>query len=153
MKRHQWDKLNNQQTGAYAEYFVKMEFTMFGFQVYSSEVDDRGIDFVCRHESGPFIEVQVKSIRGLNYVFMRKCHFQLRKTLYLSLVIFPQDKEPSFYLIPSLVWEKPNALFVSRDYVGKKSKPEWGLNISQKNLQELRKYEFDKSIEGLMNLA
>lgn len=42
MDRYQWSKLNGLQVGRYAEYFVKMEFTMHGFQVYTSEVDDRG---------------------------------------------------------------------------------------------------------------
>ena len=37
MPRHQWNSLNTQQIGAYAEYFVKMELTMHGFQVYSTE--------------------------------------------------------------------------------------------------------------------
>jgi len=33
--------------GRYAEYYVKMEFTLHGFDVYSAaEVDDKGIDFV-----------------------------------------------------------------------------------------------------------
>ena len=35
MPRFNWAGLNNQQVGRYAEYFVKMEFTMHGFQVYS----------------------------------------------------------------------------------------------------------------------
>jgi hypothetical protein len=41
MQRYKWSHLNKQQVGAYTEYFVKMELTMFGFQVYSTEVDDR----------------------------------------------------------------------------------------------------------------
>lgn len=45
MQRHQWSRFNNQQVGACAEYLVKMEFTIFGLRVYSSEVDDRHIDF------------------------------------------------------------------------------------------------------------
>ena len=52
LKRYQWQALNNQQVGAYAEYFVKMEFTMHGFQVFTTEVDDRGVDFVIRFGSG-----------------------------------------------------------------------------------------------------
>jgi hypothetical protein len=59
MNLYQWSTLNKQQVGAYCEYFVKMEMTMHGFQVYTTEVDDRGIDFVCRHGKGPFIEIQV----------------------------------------------------------------------------------------------
>lgn len=56
--------MNKQQVGAFTEYFVKMELTMYGFQVYGTEVDDRGIDFVARYEHGRFIEVQVKSLRS-----------------------------------------------------------------------------------------
>ena len=53
MQRYNWSRLSKQQVGAYTEYFVKMELTMFGFQVYSAEVDDRGIDFIARHGTGP----------------------------------------------------------------------------------------------------
>ncbi len=59
MSRYIWSALNTQQVGAYAEYFVKMELTMHGFQVYGIEVDDRGVDFAANYESGPFIEIQV----------------------------------------------------------------------------------------------
>jgi hypothetical protein len=55
--RYSWNALNRQQIGAFAEYFVKMELTMLGFQVYSTEVDDRGIDFVVRYEKGPFLSI------------------------------------------------------------------------------------------------
>ncbi|HDL01795.1 MAG TPA: DUF4365 domain-containing protein [candidate division Zixibacteria bacterium] len=148
--RYQWDKLNKQQAGAYAEYFVKMEFTMYGFQVYSTEVDDRGIDFVCRHQEGPFLEIQVKSVRDAKYVFMIKDKFKLSKHLWLALVFLKNGTEPKLYLIPSEVWNAPNKIFVSRDYEGKKSNPEWGLNLSHKNLPELEKYEFNKIIEGTL---
>ena len=86
MPRHQWNSLNTQQIGAYAEYFVKMELTMHGFQVYSTEVDDRGIDFVARRESGPFIEVQVKSLRSMGYVFMQKTKFPPEAAHVLGVV-------------------------------------------------------------------
>lgn len=126
---------------------------MYGFQVFSTEVDDRGIDFVCRYNKGSFMEIQVKSIRGLNYVFMRKDQFKFRDSLWLALVIFEQGKEPNLYLIPSSVWKTPDRLFVSRDYEGKKSKPEWGLNISRKNLPTLANYQFDNVIPKLIKRA
>ncbi len=44
---YDWGKLNHLQLGRYAEYFVKMEFTRHGFDVYSAEVDDKGIDLEC----------------------------------------------------------------------------------------------------------
>lgn len=49
MQKYIWSRLNNQQVGMYTVYFVKMELTMYGFQVYQTEVDDRGIDFVARY--------------------------------------------------------------------------------------------------------
>jgi hypothetical protein len=72
MARYQWSALNKQQVGKFAEYFVKMELTMYGFEVYTTDVDDRGIDFVARKGHGPFIEVQVKALRDYGYVFMQK---------------------------------------------------------------------------------
>ena len=44
-----WSKLNHLQRGRYAEYYAKMEFTSYGYEVYTSEVDDHGVDFVAKH--------------------------------------------------------------------------------------------------------
>src|SRR5579862_1545467 len=100
MTRYDWNLLNKQQVGAYAEYFVKMELTMRGFQVYRTEVDDRGLDFVARYQRGPFIPVQVKSVRGPGYVFAEKAKFHLEEpNLHLALAIFRQGDQPDLFLI------------------------------------------------------
>jgi hypothetical protein len=151
MQRYVWSGLNNQQVGAYTEYFVKMELTMFGFQVYSTEVDDRGIDFVARHGSGPFIEVQVKSLRASGYVFMQKSKFILSDNLYLAFGLLAEGKPPDLYLIPSRTWDTPDTVFVSRDYgEGRESKPEWGLNVSARNMAALKQYDFEISVGQLL---
>jgi hypothetical protein len=31
-----------------------MELTMYGFQVFNTEIDDRGVDFVARYERNHF---------------------------------------------------------------------------------------------------
>lgn len=147
--RYNWKSLNRQQVGAFSEYFVKMELTMFGFQVYSTEVDDRGIDFVVRYENGPFLSIQVKSIREKGYVFMQKDKFVLSSDLYLALAILHEGEEPRLFLIPSIAWSEPNNLLVDRNYPNKKSKPEWGLNLSQKNMVLLEEYEFSKMFSKL----
>jgi hypothetical protein len=46
-------KLNHMHLGRNAEYFVKMEFTRHGFDVYTAEVDDKGIDFIVRKDHRP----------------------------------------------------------------------------------------------------
>lgn len=102
---------------------------MYGFQVYATEADDRGIDFVAGYEDGPFIEVPVKSLRSMGYVFMHKEKFSLREPLYLALGLLFEGKLPELYLIPSTAWREVNTLFVSRDYEGLRSQPEWGLGV------------------------
>lgn len=154
--RHAWSKLNRQQVGAYAEYFFKMEFTMAGFQVYSSEVDDRGIDFVVRHETGPFREVQIKSARidplkPSAYVFMQKSKFGLRSDLLLGLALFCEGREPDLFLIPATRWETPDTVFCDRPYGGTlKSKPEWGVSISRRGMPMLSEFKFDLALERLI---
>ncbi|HKI31670.1 MAG TPA: hypothetical protein VKA46_07365 [Gemmataceae bacterium] len=150
MGRYTWSRLNHLQVGRFAEYFVKMEFALYGFQVYTAEVDDRGIDFIVRHESGRFYEIQVKSIRGLNYVFMQKEKFPLRADRIAALVILLEDQSPELYLIPAPAWESPNAVLVSRDYEGKQGPPEWGLNLSAKNRPLLAGFRFDGVVASLM---
>ncbi|MEN6495356.1 MAG: hypothetical protein ABFD16_13835 [Thermoguttaceae bacterium] len=152
MQRYVWSRLNNQQVGAYTEYFVKMELTMFGFQVYRTEVDDRGIDFVAKYESGPFIEVQVKSLRPRpsGYVFMQKEKFMPRTGLFLALGLLFEEHPPELYLIPSMIWAEPASIFVSRDYEGLKSKPEWGLNVSKRNMAALEPFRFEVVVAKLI---
>ena len=147
MPRYQWSTLNNQQVGAFAEYFVKMELTMYGFEVYTTEVDDRGIDFVARKARGPFIEVQVKSLRDYGYVFMQKTKFELRDNVFLALGLLFDDQAPRLFLIPANVWLSPNEVFVDRTYEGLKSKPEWGLNVSRKNMPLLEEFAYDKAVK------
>jgi hypothetical protein len=151
MERYQWSRLNKQQVGAFAEYFVKMELTLYGFQVYTTEVDDRGIDFVTRHGDGPFIQVQVKSLRSPGYVFMQKAKFAPSESLYLALGLLFESKAPALYLIPSTVWQSPAGIFVDRNYEGLASDPEWGLNISVRNMAALGPYLFEATVESLIN--
>ena len=151
MPRYKWSRLNKQQSGAYTEYFVKMELTMHGFQVYETEVDDRGVDFIARFERGPFIEVQVKSLRSLGYVFMQKSKLPLHEHSYLALGLLFEDDPPALYLIPSTAWSNPKGCFVDRKYEGLKSQPEWGLNISKKHMSALEPYIFESTVSKIIS--
>ena len=151
MPRYNWSSRNTQQVGTYFEYFVKMELTMFGFEVYTTEVDDRTIDFIARRDGFPFIEIQAKCLRNYRYVFMPKTHFKPREGLYVALGLLFEGKEPISFLIPSTVWLHPNGTFVERNYdePGLKSKPEWGINLSRKNLLEIEKFSLDKMLDSI----
>src|SRR5687767_15767829 len=107
----QWSRLNHLQVGRYAEYLAKMEFTLCGFDVYTAEVDDKGIDFVVRRDPAAYFDIQVKALRpkgGAGYVYFRKDCFELRGNLLAALVLFEDGNLPDLYLLPSLVWQHPN---------------------------------------------
>lgn len=128
-----------------------MEFTLHGFDVYTSEVEDKGVDFVvCDDSRERYYDVQVKFVRNLNYIFFRKEYFRPRENLLAAIVILCDTEPLELYLVPSTVWLRPNPLFVSRDYAPpKKSKPEWGLNLSRKNYPLLAAFSFDETVDWL----
>lgn len=148
-RAREWSRLNHMQLGRYAEYLVMMEFTASGFDVYRAEVDDKGIDFVIRQGADAFYDVQVKSVRRLNYVFMRKSKFEPRPNMLLALVLFDDGQEPDAYLIPSIEWLRPSGLLVDRDYPKGKSSPEWGINLSRTNLSLLEPYRWEVRVSEL----
>jgi hypothetical protein len=144
-----WARLTHLQVGRYGEYFVKMEFTLLGFDVYGTEVDDKGIDLVVRKGVNQFYDVQVKALRRSNYVFFPKHTFELRPELLAAVVLLEQGKPPEPYLIPAVAWLNPNELLSSRDYEGKKSKPEWGVNLTAKSRPLLDEFRFERQAARL----
>ncbi len=146
-------ELNHLQIGRLGEYWTKIILTLNGFDIYTSEVDDKGIDFVVRVSKEKYIDIQVKTVREkTSYVFVSKetWNNELRENLFLSLVLLFDCREPKVYLIPSISWREENNLLKSRDYLkeGQKSKPEWGLNISKRNLHLLEKYEAKETLKS-----
>ena len=57
MPKMKWSDLRPMQLGRYAEYYAKMEFASYGYDIYTSEVDDHGVDFVASKNSGIYYEI------------------------------------------------------------------------------------------------
>src|SRR5947208_9111687 len=114
MKKGDWTRVNHLQIGKYTEYFVKMEFTLYGFDVYTSEVDQHGIDFVIRRGHNVYYDVQVKSVREFNYIFFQKDKFEIRQNLLAVIAIFFPEEAPRLCIVRSDVWQTPDSFFVSR---------------------------------------
>ena len=150
MPSMKWSDRTGLEIGRYAEYYAKMEFTSYGFEVFTSELDDHGVDFIAHHpKDGTYFEIQVKSIRDYNYAFVTKDKMEslsggnLPANRLVCLLRFEDGKLPEVYIIPAKAWEKPNDLLKDKDYDGLKSKPEWGINVSRKNLDLLKAYEIE----------
>lgn len=145
MPKMKWYELNQRQLGQYGEYYAKMEFASYGYDVYTSEVDDHGVDFVAKDiATDIFYEVQVKSIYKGNYTFMQKQHMNVNdKHRLVCFLKFEDDNLPDVYIIPATAWQEPNAVLVDRNYdkPGQKSKPEWGISYSNKNKDLIERYK------------
>ena len=147
MPNTNWSKLNHLQLGRYAEYYAKMEFASYGFEVYTSEVDDHGVDFVAKLPGeNRYYEVQVKSVRDYGYIYMAKSKMpELSEDRLVCYLHFIDGQLPDVFVIPATAWKNPNAVLVDRKYdkPGQKSEPEWGINISKKNYNLLDEYKAD----------
>lgn len=134
MAKVEWTKLNNLQIGRYGEYFAKMEFTAYGFEVYSSEVDDHGVDFIAKNQKGDYLEIQVKAICKTNYMFIKKNKIVLDDHHIVALLRLEDYEEPEMYVFPATVWKKTNRVFKDRSY------GEWGFNYSKSSRNLIEKY-------------
>lgn len=148
--KYQWSKLNNLQKGMYGEYFAKMEFAMFGFLVFSSEVDDRGIDFVARRSDGKHFDIQVKTITGTNYTFIKESKFE--KNLVVCLVVLNESTPPSTYLFFQNDWNEPaNKKLLKIKKFDNASEPEYGFYLAQKREALFNSFELSSRILALVN--
>lgn len=149
MPNLKWSQLSGMQLGRYAEYYAKMEFTSYGYDVYTSEVDDHGVDFVAKYDS-KFYEVQVKSVRQDGYLYIPKEKVIVSDNFLICYMRFTDDNLPDVFVFPATVWNSPNALFVDRPYdkPGQKSKPEYGISYNKKNAPLLEKYRAESFFEA-----
>lgn len=136
-----WSQLSPLQLGQFGEYYAKMEFD----DVYTSEVDDHGGDFVAKDpNTGIFFEVQVKSLYKSNYSYISKKKLVLDERHLVCVLQFLQGQLPTVYVIPATAWNHPNAVLTDYEYTDLKSKPEWGIRLSEKNLPLIEKYKAEK---------
>ena len=116
MPNRNWSKLGTMQIGRYAEYYAKMEFASYGFEVYTSEVDDHGVDFIAKLPGeNKFFEVQVKSVRDYGYIYVAKSKMpELSEDRLVCYLHFIDGQLPNVFVIPATAWKNPNAVLVDR---------------------------------------
>lgn len=61
----------------------------------------------------------------------------------MALLYLPSNNiDRCLYLIPTIDWGKGIYPLSGKDYIGKKSEPEWGISYSQKAKDALEPYRF-----------
>ena len=100
---------------------------------------------------GTSYEVRVATMRppGGNYAFFTKASFRPSHDLLAALVLLEDGHDPSAYLIPSTAWQQPTPLLCDRDYEGKASAPEWGIQITGKSRPLLEEFLFGLQVRFL----
>ena len=137
MPNLKWSEISHLQLGKIAEYYAQAEFLSYGFEIYDTVVDDRGIDFIARKNDG-FFEVQVKAVRNYNYTFISESKMpQLSGERLVCYMNFIDDEQPIAYVIPATAWINPNDVLTRKKY---ESGVEYGINISGKNAHLLDDY-------------
>jgi hypothetical protein len=133
----------------------KVEIRQFGLRVTRERLETRGfvvdsdpdarsnVAFVRHGDRSAELHVQTR--RDLRYPFWGKSSFRPRDGLYACLVRLPEGSEVEIFIIPSRAWLRPDGVLVSRDYAGKFSQPEWGINLSQRTLPVLDRFLLERS--------
>lgn len=100
------------------------------------------------------LRVQVWAARrggdgSFTYGFRRKDRLRLERDQYVVRV-HVEAGTAALYLIPTLAWESPDGLLVSRDFVGRNSPPEWGINTPNGRLPKLeQRFGWDTQMRRL----
>lgn len=150
MLKKNYKHLNTVQKGSFAEAYAKMAFTLEGFEVYTTEYDDRGIDFVIRNSTGRFYSVQVKATGHSANPFISESKFIDSEDFLVCAVRLVEGSEPSIYLARGCDWsEASDCLHYNAS--GGSAGPYYEVRFSDKHKQSLERHSFPVYIERLKN--
>lgn len=140
------DNIKNMTKGEFAKYNNELVLNLLKKQGFNVS---KTIDGKCRTKFNVSQSYNIKiagyryneKVSG-NYAYVLKKNFDIINEKYLFFVLCI-DNVPHILKIPSSVFinPAPNSAFKNRDYVGKKSLPEYGIVINKNTLKELLTYE------------
>ena len=140
------DNIKNMTKGEFAKYNNELVLNLLKEQGFNVS---KIIDGKCRTKFNVSQSYNIKiagyryneKVSG-NYAYVLKKNFDIINEKYLFFVLCI-DNVPHILKIPSSVFINlaPNSAFKNRDYVGKKSLPEYGIVINKNTLKELLTYE------------
>lgn len=146
--RTDYSHLNTVQLGSFGEAYSKMAFTLEGFEVYDSEYDDRGIDFVVRNANGVFFEVQVKTTGANANPFIIESKFSPADTFLFCAVRVVNDSLPKLYLARGSDWQLSKAC-LHHNPAGGDAGAYFEMRFAKKYESDLVELEFDRYVRML----
>ena len=97
-----------------------------------------------RTGTGRSLEVFVSTQRVGGYAFWTKRRLQPAAHRFAALVLIRGEEEPELYLVPTEAWLDPAPPLTDRDYEGKKSEPEYGIELGPSSLGSLGRYSWSE---------
>lgn len=139
----------------YASHYVKLDLMKARLEFFSNDSGTKGVDLIIKTKQGSYHEISIQALNlegSERSIKIPKSNwdYELRDNLWVALVLFMKDMEPAFYLIPSIIWENPNQIFIDNDQ-GERHKhlSNWEIKLFTKAIQELRKYGFHDMVQEL----
>ena len=139
MTDNRWARLSRLELIAYGKELVTDRLRQLGCAVIppSNPIDGR---LSLQTTSGRPLEVFVSTQRVGGYAFWTKRRLQPAADRFAVVVLLADAREPQVYLVPSLDWIDAKPPLTDRDYEGRKSEPEYGIELTPAALPLLERY-------------
>ena len=124
---------------------------MYGYLVFSAEIDDRGVDFVVRNDAGRHFDVQVKTVTCWKYTYITESKFS--ESLWICLVVLAEGVHPTLYLFSGRDWDLDTSGLLRRNHFPNAKEAEYGIHIAKKRVSVMKQFAFDQSVEKLREKA
>jgi hypothetical protein len=148
MLKTSYKHLNTIQKGSFAEAYAKMAFTLEGFEVYTAEYDDRGVDFVIRNDKGRYFSVQVKATGKSASPFIYAERFEMSPEFLLCAVRLVEAEIPKLYLACGTDWnEGKECLHFNPS--GGNAGAYYEMRFSKKFSESLERHRFENYVQRL----
>jgi len=138
-----------QKTGAFGEAYSKMAFILEGFEVYRTECDDRGIDFVVRNQSGKFFLVQVKTTRETADPYIKENNFIQNDEFIFCAVRIEEGKRPLVYIAKGSDWQNNDFECLNHNPEGGDAGPYYEMRLAARYQQQLERFRFSNYIDSI----
>lgn len=94
---------------------------------------------MCSRDDSKYFDIQTRTLwRWRNHCFITEDEAPQKADADLALMVFPEESEPKYCLLPQSAWGEGHPKYlVHYDYLGLSSRPEYGVRMSDKVMQEL----------------
>jgi hypothetical protein len=146
MTHEHWSKLGRTDLITAGKALVEERLNRLGCAVTppSNPIDGR---LEVRTGSGRSLEVFVSTQRVGGYAFWGKKRLQPADHRFAALVLVNDGSEPGLYLVPTEEWLDAARPLTDRDYEGKASEPEYGIEINRASIPSLRRFAWTEAAD------